>query len=193
MRVTLERVVPKIAPELSFAVYPQFYKANSLALLQQRLRGYGRWQPESIRILVLLDRDDDDCHQLKRDMERVAQAAGLATRSKPRGQHFAVVNRIVIEELEAWFFGDWPAVMAAYPRVPRTVPQMAAYRDPDGITGGTWEALERVLQRARYFPHGLRKVEAARAIAEHMRPQENRSASFRAFRDAVREVAAMRG
>ncbi|MGH7753687.1 MAG: DUF4276 family protein, partial [Gemmatimonadales bacterium] len=64
-----------------------------------------------------------------------------------------------------------------------------AFRDPDGIAGGTWEALERVLQRAGYFKAGLRKIEAARTISNNMDPDRNRSASFTAFRDALRELA----
>jgi hypothetical protein len=46
------------------------------------------------------------------------------------------------------------------------------------------------LQGAGYFLAGLRKIEAARSIAEQMNPESNRSASFRAFRDAVRRMAA---
>jgi len=98
------------------------------------------------------------------------------------------VNRMAIEELEAWFFGDWEAVRAAYPGVDENVPKKSKYRDPDAISGGTWEALERILRRAGHFQTGLRKIEAARAIAQHMNPAENRSQSFCAFRDALSEM-----
>jgi hypothetical protein len=100
-----------------------------------------------------------------------------------------VVNRIAIEELEAWYFGDWRAVRAAYPKVPRNAPQQASFRHPDDIAGGTWEAFERVLQGAGYFGQGLRKVEAARTIAPHLVPRRNTSPSFRALRDALQEMA----
>jgi hypothetical protein len=106
------------------------------------------------------------------------------------GQRFQVVNRIAIEELQAWFFGDWAAVQAAYPRVPATVPQKAAYRDPDAIAGGTWEALERVMQQAGYFKPRLRKIECARAVTPHMNPTRNRSASFQAFVSAIEAARA---
>jgi hypothetical protein len=98
-----------------------------------------------------------------------------------------VVNRIVVEELEAWFFGDWSSVCQAYPRVPATIPQQARYRTPDAIAGGTWEALERVLRNAGYFQSGLRKIEAARAIASHMQPEINTSQSFQIFRRTLLE------
>ena len=36
---------------------------------------------ESLRVVVLVDRDDDDCEQLKAELERMAVAAGLSTKS----------------------------------------------------------------------------------------------------------------
>ena len=72
------------------------------------------------------------------------------------------------------------------------IPAKQGYRDPDAIAGGTWEALERVLQRAGYFRSGLRKIEAARAIAEHMDPARNRSASFRSFHRTIDQIVASR-
>jgi len=119
----------------------------------------------------------------------MAADAGLATRSASR-RSYVVANRLAIEELEAWYFGDWAAVRAAYPRAPETIPARARYRAPDAIAGGTWEAFERVLQAAGYFAGGLRKIEAARAVAEHMDPSRNRSPSFAALRDALSELAA---
>lgn len=87
--------------------------------------------------------------------------------------------------MEAWFFGDVNALTAAYPGVPATLAKKEKYRDPDAIQGGTWEALERILQRAGYHLGGLSKIEAARAIAKHMTPEHNRSHSFQVFRDAL--------
>ncbi len=99
-----------------------------------------------------------------------------------------VVNRIAVEELEAWFFGDIPALCGAYPRIPASLGGQAKYRDPDAIRGGTWEALERVLQARGYHPGGLAKTVAATEIAQHMDVDANRSRSFQAFRDGVRRL-----
>jgi hypothetical protein len=99
-----------------------------------------------------------------------------------------VVNRLAIEELEAWYFGDWDAVKAAYPRVSNAVADRAKYRDPDAIAGGTWEAFERILRSAGYFRTGLRKIEAARAVAKHWQPHANRSRSFRALSHVLQEM-----
>ncbi|WP_436606516.1 DUF4276 family protein [Sorangium sp. So ce1036] len=74
------------------------------------------------------------------------------------------------------------------PTVATTIPSQAKFRDPDAIRGGTCEALERVLRKAGYFAGGLRKIEAARAIAEHMDPKRNRSGSFRILHAALQEM-----
>jgi len=109
----------------------------------------------------------------------------MTTKSRPGANgRFKVVNRIAVEELEAWFFGDVDAVRAAYPKVSLTLSAKAAYRNPDAIRGGTREALEHVLRQSGYHKQGLPKIENARTIARHMDPDRNRSRSFRCFRTA---------
>jgi len=89
------------------------------------------------------------------------------------------------EELEAWFLGDVKAITAAYPGVPPSLAHQAGFRDPDAILGGTWEALERVLQRAGYHRGGLEKIKAAREISQHMDPHRTSSKSFQVLRDGL--------
>jgi len=189
MEAALRLILPRILDGITFDIHPHQGKDALLARLSERLRGYSRWIPKDWRILVVVDRDAQDCRELKSELDAVARAAGLITRTAASGGHFQVINRIAIEELEAWFFGDWSAVRAAYPRVKASIPDMSPYRFPDGIAGGTWEALERLLQDAGYFKTGLRKIEAARSIAGHMDPSRNRSPSFRALRDALAQMA----
>lgn len=190
MEAALRLIVPKIIGDLSFDVYPYQCKEDLLKKLPARLKGYAAWMPKDYRIVVIVDRDDDDCEDLKQQMEKAASEAGLITRTQAKDQLYQVVNRLAIEELEAWYFGDWEAVQAAYPGVNANIPQKAGFRDSDAVSGGTWEAFERVLHKARYFKNGLRKIEAARTVAQHMEPNRNRSKSFRAFREALSEMAA---
>lgn len=195
MEAALRLLLPKVLGDLTFEIYQHQCKDELLLRLPQRLHGYGQrcrgdaWFRDHCRIVVVIDRDDDDCTVLKRRLEEMANDAGLVTRSMANGGAYMVVNRLAVEELEAWYFGDWVAVRAAYPRVPATVPSQAKYRAPDEIAGGTWEVLERVLQRAGYYGGGLRKLEAARAVAAHMEPLRNTSPSFCTFRDALLEMA----
>jgi hypothetical protein len=168
-------------------------KADLMSRLEDRLRGYSRWMPDDWRLVVVLDRDDDDCIALKNRLERMATGAGLLTRTRSvalQQPGWQLVNRIAVEELEAWYFGDWPAVQAAYPRVSRTVTQRRGFRNPDAIAGGTWEAFERVMQRDGYFKAGLAKIEAARAMGAHADPARSISPSFRTFHAALMEAVA---
>ena len=96
-----------------------------------------------------------------------------------------VIKRILIEDLESCCFGDVDAIVAAYPGVAPTLAQKAKYRDSGAIKGGTWEALERVLQSAGHHCGGLAKIQAARDRAEHMDPNRNLSESFQVFCDAI--------
>jgi hypothetical protein len=189
MELFLRELLPRlIGDQVTFNVFPSQGKQDLLRNLPARLEGYARWLPERWRVIVVLDRDDDDCCDLKQSMEKAAADAGLRTRSAAADAPWQVANRIAVEELEAWYFGDWDAVREAFPGVPRSIPERAAYRDPDGIRGGTWEAFERVLQNAGYFEAGLRKREVARALGKQLVPARNRSHSFSVFRDTLLEA-----
>lgn len=188
MEAALRVLLPRVLGTLSFQIYPYQCKEDLLKRLPDRLRGYSSWLPEDYRIVVVVDRDADDCRVLKQRLEVMAKEAGLRLRTRAGGQPYQVVNRLAIEELEAWYFGDWNAVRAAYPCVPDTIPNQAKYRDPDAIAGGTREAFERVLMRAGYFQTGLRKIEAARAITGHWQPATNRSHSFRVILNLLQEL-----
>jgi hypothetical protein len=189
MEAFLRALLPRLLPhDQSFEVHPFQGKSDLQGKLQARLRGYANWLPNDWRIVVVVDRDDDDCRKLKEQLEATASSAGLLTRSKANGRPWQLVNRIAVEELEAWYFGDWTAVCAAYPRVSPGVPGKASFRNPDAILGGTWEAFERVLQRYGYFKAGLPKIEAARTIGANIAPERSYSRSFEAFRNAILEA-----
>jgi hypothetical protein len=185
----LRALLPRLlGAEATFEVHPFQGKDDLLQKLPDRLKGYAAWLPKSWRVVVVVDRDDDECQQLKETLEEVAAHAGLKTRRSGAAATWQAATRIAIEELEAWYFGDWDAVHELYPKVPKTVPEKAGYRNPDGIAGGTWETFERVLQKAGYFESGLRKTEVARAVGQRMDAARNRSRSFGVFRDALLEA-----
>ncbi|CAK0766988.1 DUF4276 family protein [Gammaproteobacteria bacterium] len=191
MEAFLRALLPRMLGNTkSFELYPHQGKHDLLHKLPARLKGYAHWLPETWRILVVVDRDDDDCHALKQRVEQMVAAAGLRSRSVATAATWQVASRIAIEELEAWYFGDWEAVRAIYPRISAKIPEQKNYRDPDAVAGGTWETFERVLQKAGYFKSGLRKTEAARTLGGKIEPARNRSRSFQVFRDAILEAVA---
>jgi len=178
----LREVLPNILrKELSFEIHSFQSKHGMLKRLPDRLAGYAKWLPDSHKIVVLIDRDTDDCKELKRRLETIATTAGLRTLSAKKHQ-WQLANRIVVEELEAWILGDASALRAQYPRVNKSFEKKAKYRDVDKIMGGTWEALERILKSAGYFSNGLRKVELARRTGTAADPKRNSSRSFQTFR-----------
>ena len=189
MEEFLRELLPRLLPrDRTFAIHSFRGKPDLRRKLDERLRSYSKWLPADWRIVVMVDRDEDDCLVLKAELEAAAARAGLRTRSMAPGGRWQLVNRVVVQELEAWFFGDWQAVRDAYPRVSASTPRQRRYRDPDQVPR-TWEAFERILRRHGYFSTGVRKREVARTIAAHFVPERNRSHSFGVFLDAIREVS----
>jgi hypothetical protein len=182
----LYNLIPKIVgPDISYYIRVFQGKFDLLKKLPDRLRGYRPWLPDDWLIIVLLDKDREDCVQLKAKMEEIARQEGLSTKSNPSSiGKIQVMNRIAIEELEAWFFGDVVALKTAYPRIPKALDKKSKYRNPDAIDG-TCEALERILKRAGYYRGGLPKKEVARKVSEYMDPDRNTSKSFQVFRDSL--------
>jgi len=185
LRAWLPRFLPATC---MYRIHSHRGKDDLFDKLEARLRSYSAWREEGRRIFVLVDRDNDDCRELKQKIEKTAAAVKMKTRRAVGRSEWDLVSRIAIEELEAWYFGDWEAVRRAFPRVPSRIPASAPYRDPDGITGGTWEAFERVMMRAGYFKTGLRKTEAAKAIGKNIELGRSRSKSFRLLASALQEA-----
>ena len=189
MEAFLTELLPRlVGTSTTYNIHTHQGKGDLLGKLGPRLRGYSKWLPSTARIAVVVDRDALDCADLKQQMETAATSAGLLTRSTCAEAPWQVVNRIAIEELEAWYFADWDGVRTAYPKAPQSVPRQAPFRFSDAISGGTWEAFERIMKKAGYFEGGLRKMEAAQAIGKHLDPDRCSSPSFAAFRNALREA-----
>ena len=194
MEAFLENLLPRLVPaEIAWKIIDHSSKWQLLNKLPDRLKGYARipilHRP---KILVLVDRDQDDCAVLKACLEMACSEATLPSKTNPSNGLFDVVNRIVIEELEAWYFGDVGAMVQAWSGVPATLAGQARFRDPDAIPGGTHETLLRILQRAGHFRglERLPKIDAARRMASFVNPAVNRSVSFQHFRTGLNTLVA---
>ncbi len=186
--IVLNEIVPRIIEDkATFKIHDFRGKSNLIKKLPERMRGYGNMikHQKDLKIVVLIDKDNQNCQNLKQELEEIAAQAGLTTHSE--SDSFQVLNRIVIEELEAWFFGDIEAMREAYPKVPQSLTKRKSYRIPDEIRGGTWEALERILSSVGYYEKGfMPKTEIARTIAPFMNPEINSSKSFQVFRAGLK-------
>ena len=185
LRKWLQRILPN---NCTFYIYTYQGKHALLRKIQNRLNAYSKWMTNEYRIIVLVDRDGDDCKDLKYQLEKYCRNSGLRSKTNAGNLDWQVVTRIAIEELEAWYFGDWTAVRKAYPRVSNKVPGIQRYRDPDSIQGGTWEAFERILQRSGYYKEGLPKVQTAKDIGKYICAKHNKSHSFSVFHKSIIEA-----
>lgn len=70
MEEFLKTLLPRMLPDgPTFDIRAFGGKTDLLGKLDQRLRAYGRWLPPDWRLVVMVDRDDDDCHELKAQLE----------------------------------------------------------------------------------------------------------------------------
>ncbi len=183
----LRYILPKIfSPDIICIFHAFEGKDDMLEELPKHLKGH-QWIPDNWRIVVLIDEDRSDCHELKAYLEKASHEAGFVTKSNAvPNEDFQVLNRIAIEELEAWFFGDIEALHTAYPRISRNLHAKAKYRNPDAIRGGTYEALEHLLIQKNYYRERIHKPTVAHEIAQYMEPGRNRSKSFQVFVEGLK-------
>jgi hypothetical protein len=188
----LRRLLPKITKDRGRAnVLNLGSKYKLLKSLPSRLAAYRQRieRGEQLRIVVLVDRDDDNCENLKGNLEKMARDVALPTKTSPDATGcFRVLNRIVIEELESWFIGDPAALQKAFGGLPRIDASSGIFRNPDN--GGSWEALHRFLKKHGIYKSSFPKIEAARRIAPHMDITANRSKSFQAFVSGIEAMLA---
>lgn len=152
-----------------------------LGKLPNRLRAYHHEPLSSHKIVVLIDSDHQDCTELKFKLEQIVANAGLVTKTTDC-KSFRVVNRIVVEELEAWFFGDIHALSSAYSSVPKSLCAKKGYEFPDKIHDPS-EKLSHLLKKE--YSGKMPKLEVAGRISRHMIAERNISLSFREFCDGV--------
>lgn len=130
-------------------------------------------------IVVVLDNDNRDKTQFKRDLEKIVSENMILS------DH---IFAIAVKELEAWILGDTAAIMQAYPNA--KLQHLKRY-EQDGICD-TWEVLADIV-----YPHGLSelkkkagggyaeigkaKCEWADRIGEEMSLHQNNSPSYKFF------------
>ncbi len=135
--------------------------------LAAKLRAYGK--SDTAKVLVLVDSDNDNCHELKRRLTELLNYCD----PKP-----FVLFRIAIEETEAFYLGDKKAIKRAFPKA--QLDKMAGYVQ-DSICG-TWELFQRVIGADRDD-----KTKWAEQMGKYMTTEweTNQSPSFQHFCKAV--------
>lgn len=156
-----------------------------LANLPRLLAGYGKSWKEYPAVVIIVCDLDDKCLKSFRD-----ELINLLNACNPRPEtRFC----IAIEESEAWFLGDIPAIKKAYPKAKDTM--LNAYVSDS--TCGTWERLADAVYRGGsqhlsslgWHVVGAEKSAWAENITPHMDLDNNTSPSFNYFLGKLRELA----
>jgi hypothetical protein len=156
-----------------------------LEQLPKLLRGYGKTfasYPDSdpAAVIVVCDLDDRCLKTFRHELFVILQVCD----PKPETRFC-----IAIEEGEAWFLGDIPAIKAAYPRAKEAI--LNLYEN-DSICG-TWESLanaiyprgSKALSAKGWQAIGMAKSEWSEKISPHMDVLNNSSPSFNYFREKL--------
>lgn len=153
--------------------------------LPRLLNGYGntfKSYPKDYQAAVILicDLDDKCLSAFRKELYSILDQCS----SKPKTRFC-----IAIEEGEAWFLGDIPAIERAYPRLKKNA--LRKYKN-DSICG-TWEYLANAvysggstaLSARGWQAIGAEKSQWAEKISPHMNIKKNNSPSFMYFRDVL--------
>ena len=152
--------------------------------LPQMLRGYGKtFVNFPAAVILVCDLDDKNRDAFLEELHSVLETCN----PKPETRFC-----IAIEEGEAWFLGDIPAIKNAYPRAKTTI--LDTYVN-DSICG-TWERLADAIFPggsteilAQGYPKiGTEKSAWAINIPPHMDVENNNSQSFCFFRQTLKEL-----
>lgn len=156
--------------------------------LPKLLRGYGRAfanYPDNYpaAVIVVCDLDDKCLQTFRQELFNILNACNPQPETR-----FC----ISIEEGEAWFLGDIPAVKSAYPKAKDVV--LNAYAN-DSICG-TWECLadavynggSAALSAKGWQAVGAEKSQWAEKITLHMDVTNNASPSFAYFKQKLLEL-----
>jgi hypothetical protein len=185
-RVRSYKGIGRIPPKMKSA--KEAYRRLILDSLPKALAGYGKTfagYPEGIlaAVVVVCDLDSNNLDEFLDQLNAVLNSCAPEPRTR-----FC----IAIEEGEAWFLGDIPAIKSIYPNAKDEV--LKSYVN-DSICG-TWETLAdaiypggvRALSKKGWQAVGTEKSTWAGTIAPRMNVEQNDSPSFRFFRDTIRAL-----
>ena len=105
-----QKFLMNFLPELGFRkgeyLFPKIYQGKQ-DLLENFIRELRGWGVPGIRFIMLVDKDGDECRELKARILAKAE-------KKCRKQFEQLRVRILCRELEAWYLGDLAALRSVY-------------------------------------------------------------------------------
>lgn len=130
------------------------------------------WQHPGDRFVIVRDNDSADCRQVKARYVDLCAKCGRAD----------TLIRLVCQELESWYLGDLHALAQCFgiPKIDSPALRKK-FADPDTYQKPSVEI-------ARRLPE-FQKGSAARDMAAHLTPAQNRSRSFQTFVAGLQRLA----
>ena len=170
MKVLLDGLLPRLFPDLGFLCVPHTGWRDLQKSIPRKMRG---WREPGVRFVIVRDNDRGDCLALKDQLRELC-----SDRSEEEW-----VIRIVCQELEAWYLGEPDALAEAFKKESlRRIGSKAQFRRPDTVPYPAL-ALSKLVPR-------FQKISGARALAEHLTRERNRSPSFHALLDGIERLVA---
>lgn len=169
MAVFLKGLLPARFPSLDFLCYEYEGKHDLMNNIPRMLRS---WRTPGDFFVIVQDNDRKDCRKLKDTLrERCVQ-----------GRREDTLIRIACQELEAWYWGDLPALAEAY-NVPsvRDLAEKRQFRNSDSIPYPAREIKRQI--------KSFQKISGARLMARHINPDKNTSPSFQVFMRGIATFA----
>lgn len=170
MEEFLNELLGRLFPDLVFlcVVYDGWHDLERS--VPRTLKG---WHVPGDRFVVVRDSDGQDCHTLKQRIVASCKESG----------HDDVLVRIVCQELEGWYLGDFAALAKAYDN-PKVLQHQRKdrFRNPDSVRNPSDEVAKLI--------GPFRKIEAARRLGSLIDGMRNRSKSFQVFIEGIRKLMA---
>ena len=173
MKTFLEGLLPRLFPGMvaneHFLCIKHEGKSDLDTSIPRKLKA---WRIPNDRFVILRDNDNANCVDLK------ARFLDVCVKS---GQPNTLI-RLVCQELESWYIGDLPALAEAFDNEKLNSPALQKrFSDPD-----SWQKPS--VELDRLIP-AFQKGGAARAMAESLVADRNKSTSFQFFVSGVRRLA----
>jgi hypothetical protein len=175
IRAFLEKLIEKLAEGTDWILEQNVFirsfegKSHLRKELPNKAKVYARFH-EPIFLLVLQDKDSNDCLQLKQSIIELVKPSGLTS--------FKV--RIVCKELECWYLGDLDAVECVIPASKAgKLKNKSKYKDPEKLNGK--DEIKKWIQ-----PYSA--IQFAKSIACKMSLENNSSQSFHQTVNVLKEI-----
>jgi len=173
MRVFLDGLLPRLFPNLPYLCVTHDGKQDLERSIPRKLKA---WREPGVCFMVIRDNDGGNCRMLKKRLVSICRRAGRAD----------TIVRLAMQELEAWYLGEPPALAEAYGNEAlRKIGAEARYREPDAIAKPS-------IEMRRLVPE-FQKVSGARRLAGYLTRERNRSRSFQVLLTALARQTAELG